>query len=156
MTKRWVGIVASGDKITMVDMKVPATGPLVIQMDQTLKLQPGDRARAYDTLYHQLTNYFSEQKIELVVVKASAVSKGSVSLAHLTSAEVRGVAMAAAAATCEAKAVAKSTISKRFGERKVDEYLSDDQFWNDQLAGVDLRAGSREAAILLVAERGKL
>ena len=155
MTDRWVGIVASGDKVTMVDAEVPATGPLVVQMDQTLKLQAGDRPSAYDTLYNSLTNYFREQKIAKVFVKASAVSKGSVSLAHLSSAEVRGVVMAAAASVCDAQPLAKAAISKGFGKRKVDEYLDDAQFWKDNVDGKDLRAGSREAAILLIAARGK-
>lgn len=155
MAVRWVGIVASGDKVTMVDVEVPVTGPLVVQMDQTLKLQTGDRSAAYNTLYHQLANYFGEQLTNKVIVKASAVSKGSVSLAHLSSAEVRGVVMAAAASICETQSVAKSTISKSFGKRKVDEYLGDDQFWSDNFNGTNLRAGSREAAILLVAAKGK-
>ena len=155
MADRWVGIVASGDKVTMVDAEVPANGPLIVQMDQTLKLQTGDRASAYDTLYNSLTNYFREQKIAKVFVKASAVSKGSVSLAHLSSAEVRGVVMAAAASVCDAQTLAKAAISKGFGKRKVDEYLDDAQFWTDNVDGKDLRAGSREAAILLIAARGK-
>jgi hypothetical protein len=155
MVKRWVGIVASGDKVTMVDVEVPTSGPLILQMDQTLKLQDGDRPKAYDTLYHQLVNYFSEKKIGAVVVKASAASKGSLSLAHLTSAEVRGVALAAAASTCEVRAIAKATISKGFGKRKVDEYLSDNQFWDDNISGHELRIGSREAAMLLIAAREK-
>ena len=154
MADRWVGIVASGDKVTMVDAEVPASGPLVVQMDQTLKLQSGDRSAAYNTLYHQLTNYFGEQKIARVIVKASAVAKGS-GLAHLNSAEVRGVVMAAAASVCATQSLAKATISKGFGKRKVDEYISDDQFWDDNFTGTNLRTGSREAAILLISEQGK-
>lgn len=155
MADRWVGIVASGDKVTMVDAEVPTAGPLVVQMDQTLKLQSGDPSSAYDTLYNNLTNYLREQKISKVFVKASAVSKGSMSLAHLSSAEVRGVVMAAAASICDTQCLAKAAISKGFGKRKVDEYLDDAQFWKDNVEGEDLRVGSREAAILLIAARGK-
>ena len=74
-------------------------------------------------------------------------------LAHLESAELRGVVIAAARSICPVRSVTKATISRRFGERSVDEYVADDEFWSENVQGVHLRAGSREAALLLIADR---
>jgi hypothetical protein len=50
--------------------------------------------------------------------------------------------------------LAKNLVSRKFGERKVDEYIKDVVFWDTNMTG-DLRAGSREAAMMLLAARGK-
>jgi hypothetical protein len=73
----------------------------------------------------------------------------------LISAEVRGVIIAAAASVCEVKVVSKAVISRTYGERKVDEYLDDDAFWNEHTQGGKLRKMSREAAMLVVAARNR-
>ncbi len=49
----------------------------------------------------------------------------------------------------------KAHISKTFGDRKVDEYLKDDDFWSKQISSGQLRIGSREAAMVLLAARKK-
>ena len=46
----------------------------------------------------------------------------------------------------------KANISRNFGERKVDEYLKDSDFWAKETTG-ELRSGSREAAMVILAAR---
>jgi hypothetical protein len=154
MTGRHVGIVVSGDKIIAVDAIVPDEGPIVLQSDQTWKLQNGARETAYHVLYQQCVNYIREHGIERVILKSSAVTmSGTMKKAHLESAEVRGVIIAAAASVCPVRTIAKSTISRRFGDRNADEYIKDDEFWSHATDGVNLRNGSREAALILIADR---
>lgn len=117
-------------------------------------MQKGDRAAAYSVLHQQCADYVKENGINTVIVKASAVAgKGSATLGFLTSAEVRGVVMAAAASQCPVKALSKAVISKTYGERKVDEYVADDGFWAGHTTGGALRKLSRETAMLLIAAR---
>jgi hypothetical protein len=52
------------------------------------------------------------------------------------------------------RTVAKAAISRTFGDRNVDEYVKDDEFWDNNVEGVNLRNGSREAALILIADRG--
>jgi hypothetical protein len=63
------------------------------------------------------------------------------------------VVMAAAAAQCAVKALSKAVISRTYGNRKVNEYVADDQFWASRTTGGVLRKLSREAAMLLIAVR---
>ena len=35
MAERWLGVVVSGDKVTIVDAEVPDSGPLVVLADQS-------------------------------------------------------------------------------------------------------------------------
>ena len=64
-----------------------------------------------------------------------------------------GVIIAAAASVCGVRVISKGVISRTYGKRKVDEYLQDDAFWDEQTEGGKLRKMSREAAMLLVATR---
>ena len=73
----------------------------------------------------------------------------------MTSAEVRGVIIAAAASVCDVKAISKAVISRTYGERKVDEYVQDDDFWGKQTQGGKLRKTSREVAMLVIAARNR-
>ncbi|MBP0615762.1 hypothetical protein [Jiella mangrovi] len=154
MAERHVGIVASGEKITIVDLEVPDDGPATLNLDDNWKLQEDDREGAYATLFAQLTNYLREHGIQKVVVKASDSSKG-MGLSHLKSAEVRGVVIAAASTVCPTKAVAKSVLSRTFGERKVDAYLDDKDFWEGKIAGREMKKGSREAVFMVLADQNK-
>jgi hypothetical protein len=155
MSERRVGLTVSGDKVVVVDAEVPDDGPIALLADHTWSLQKGAREDAYHTIYQQVANYLREHEIRRVVLKASAVNaRASMKLAHLESAEVRGVVIAAARSVCPVRSVAKATISRWFGKRTVDEYVKDDAFWTENTDGVDLRAGSREAALLLIADRG--
>lgn len=155
MTKRWLGLSASKDGVTFVDVEVPDDdGPMTVLADDTWKVQKGDRGEAYSFLYQQCSDYISENSIDHVVVKASAVTgKGAAKLGMLHSAEVRGVIIAAAASVCSVKQLTKGAVSRTYGERNVDDYVEDDSFWDAHTTGGKLRKGSREVAMLLVAAR---
>ena len=153
MSEARAGFFISGEKVALVHATVPDAGPITIEADQTWKLQSGPREDAYHVLYQQCVNYLREHAIRRAVLKASAVTLGSMKKAHLESAEVRGVVIAAAAAVCKVRTVGKANISRNFGSHKVDEYVKDDLFWEQQTDGVKLRNGSREAALLLIADR---
>jgi hypothetical protein len=156
MTKRWLGVVVSGDRVTLVDANVPDAGAIEIVQDTQLRLQKGDKADAYHVMHQQVLDYAKENKIEKSVIKGSAVSlKGGGKLANLESAELRGVVICALREASPVIVETKARISRTFGDRKVDEYLKDDPFWAANVKGADLRGGSREAAMLLLAVRGK-
>ncbi len=153
MVERWVGIAVSGNKVTVVDAEVDNSGPIEVIADQTWKLQSGDRPKAYSVIHQQLLDYLNDHDVDRAIVKASALSQGGMGKGHLEAAELRGVVLSAAASVTAVSVVAKAHISRTFGDRKADEYLSDSSFWTAQVAGVDLRIGSREAALLLLAVR---
>lgn len=155
MPERWVGFVVVGDVVTVVDAEVPddADDPVTILADDTWKLQKGDRAEAYDVMYRRCTNYLKENGVAKVVVKASAVTMGSTKLGHMTSAELRGVVIAAAASVATVRTIAKALISRTYGNRRMDEYLQDDDFWDEKTTGGSLRKNSREAAMIVIAAR---
>lgn len=155
MTKNSVGFVISGDVVTMVHIEIPDNldEPLEIVADDTWRLQKGDRAEAYCVMHKRCEDFLSGNKIDSVIIQASALTMGGTKLSHLTSAELRGVMMSAAASVSSIKTVSKAHISRTYGDRKVDEYLKDDDFWSEQVTGGALRKGSREAAMLLVAAR---
>lgn len=155
MMSRWLGLSASKETVVVVDAEIPDDdGPIIIWSDDTWKVQKGDRAAAYNVLHQQCTDYIKETGIDAVVVKASAVAgRGSATLGLLLSAEVRGVVIAAAASQCLVKTLSKAVISKSYGDRKVDEYVGDDDFWADKTAGGELRKLSRETAMLLISAR---
>jgi hypothetical protein len=150
---RWIGINVAGDAIVLVDAEVPDTGPIVVEMDDTWKLQGGDRPKAYAVMRQRLADYLREHGTKQVIIKASAVNMGGTTLAHLGAAELRGVVACAAAEVVDVKLIAKGHMSRTFGERKVDEYVKDDAFWAGEVIGKKLRLGSREAAMVLLAAR---
>ncbi|PIB53720.1 hypothetical protein [Pseudomonas sp. 2822-17] len=157
MSERCVGLVVSAGDVTVVDTQVPADSevPVSIVMDTNWKLPTGDRQHGYDILHQQCVSYLKEQKVERVFVKASALPQGSsAKLSLLEGAELRGVIMAAAASVCTTKVIAKATISRAY-KRKVDDCIKDDSFWDEQVEGGTLRKGSREAAMLVVSQRGR-
>jgi hypothetical protein len=156
MAERWVAFVATSASVVMVDAEIPDDDeqPIILQADQTWCLQKGDRAAAYHVLYQHCANYLEENGADVALIKSSAVlGGGGMKLAHLEGAEVRGVIIAAAASVCTTRIMSKAVISRTYGKRKVDEYLKDSDFWDEHVEGGVLRAGSREAAMLLVAER---
>lgn len=148
----WLGVIVSSDKVNLVQADVVTTGPIEIVADHKWKLQSGDRAGAYGIIYHQVSDYVSENNIEKVIIKASAISLGGTKKAHLEAAELRGVVIAAATSNSEVSMLAKAQISRNFGDRNVDDYLGDTGFWTTEVSGVTLRVGSREAALLILAE----
>lgn len=156
MAKRWLGLTNSKDAVVMVDAKIPDDGdePIVINSDDTWRIQMGDRPAAYRVLHQQCADYVREHRIDAVMIKASAVTgQGSAKLGTLLSAEVRGIVTAAAASQCSVKLLSKAVISRTYGDRKVDEYIQDDKFWAMHTTGGNLRRLSREAAMLLIAAR---
>jgi hypothetical protein len=156
MVSRCVGIVVSGEVVTVVDTEIPDDddAPVTIVSDDTWSLQKGDKGSAYAVLHQRCANFLRENKIRSVVIKASAVpTGGSAKLALLTSAEVRGVVIAAAASVSEVKMIATGVISRTYGKRKVAEYVKDDTFWSEHTIGGKLRKTSREAAMLIIATR---
>jgi hypothetical protein len=155
MTRRWLGLSTSKDSVIVVDAEIPDDdGPIVIMMDDTWKVQRGDRASAYNVLHQQCADYIKENGIDTVVVKASAVAgKSSATVALLQSAEVRGVVIAAAASQCPVKLLQKGLVSRTYGKRNVDEYVADDAFWMKNTTGGNLRKLSRETTMLLISER---
>lgn len=153
MTERWLGVHVSGDGLVIVDAEVPGDGPIVIVADETWKLENGDRSKAFQTIYKRLSDYARDKGISKAVIKESAANARGMGLAHLQAAELRGVAICALASACQVEQVSKAKITKGFGKRKADEYLKDNDFWKENLDGVAMRSGSREAALLILATR---
>lgn len=157
MTKRYVGLVVVGEVVTVVDAQVPDDNdlPITVLSDATWNLQTGERGSALSVLHERCAGYFRENQVDLVVVKASALPTGPAKLALLGSAEVRGVVIAAAASSSTVKILSKGVVSRTYGDRKVDEYLKDDDFWKKHTIGGKLRKTSREAAMLIIAARNR-
>lgn len=155
MSKYSAGVVVMGESVTVVHAKIPSdpSDPIIIISDNTIKLQTGERGEALAVMYARCVDLFTQTKTESAVIKASALSMSGMKLAALASAEVRGVVIAAAASKTAVTILAKSKISKTYGERKVDEYLADDSFWEDKAEGIKLKKSSREAALLIIASR---
>ena len=152
MAEQWLGIVVSGGQFNAVHLSINGT-EAVIKNQFTWKLQTGDEAEAYFAIYERVKDYVANNDIHNVVLKASAVGKNTPTLAHLKSAELRGVITAASVAGgARTDLVQKGTISRTFGARKVDEYIKDDSFWKGEYLE-DLTKSRREAAILVLSQR---
>ena len=154
MAKRCVGFTVTSNKVIIVDAQVPDDDaePITVLNDDTWTLRSGDKGNAYWFMHQQCSGYLREHGIGAAIIKASAIGTGT-KLAHLHSAELRGVILGAAASVCPVEDVQKSLISRVFGERKVDEYIEDDTFWTEHTEGGKLRKSSREAAMLIIARR---
>jgi hypothetical protein len=153
MAERWLGIVVSSDRVTIVDAAVDGACPITVQMDGTWPLQAGDRALAYKVMHQRIADYARENGIAKAVIKASAVSLKGTKKVHLEAAELRGVVLCALAGMTTITSPTKAHISRNFGNRKVDAYLKDDAFWKKEIGGGQLRIGSREAAMVILAAR---
>lgn len=154
MADRWLGVHVSGDGLIIVDAEVPDDGgPIVIVADESWRLENGDRAKAYQTISKRLADYARDKGIAKAVIKESAASRQGMGMAHLLAAELRGVTICALGGACPVEQVSKAKITKGFGKRKVDEYLKDADFWAENLGGISMRVGSREAALLILATR---
>ncbi|MDD1963752.1 hypothetical protein NPS29_00305 [Pseudomonas putida] len=155
MALHYMGFVVAGEDVVVLEAEIPddADDPITIIMDKTWNLANGDRCAAYATMFQRCSDYLRERKIDKALIKASALPQSAAKLGLLESAELRGVVIAACASVCETKVMKKANISRTFGDRKVDEYLKDDDFWDEHVDGGKLRKGSREAAMLIVAAR---
>lgn len=154
MSEKWAGITVSGDNVVLVCLEFDDQGDASVIEDVTLRLQNGSRPEAYRTMSERVIQYLEENETEYAVIKGSAVSqRGRATLAHFESAELRGAVMTAASqSNAEVILLKKAVISRTFGDRKADDYVADDDFWEDSLAGT-IRKGSREAALLILAAR---
>ena len=154
MSERRVGVVVTGGTVRVIDANIPdnVEEPIEILADDKWDLQQGPHPEAYDVMFRRCSSYLKEQKVKRAVIKASELARPA-KLAHLESAELRGVIIAAAASTTAVTLIKKSVITRTYGERKVDEYLKDDDFWDEQTTGQPIRKASREAAMILVASR---
>lgn len=145
-----LGIVVSGAGISGVLLDF-SNDPPVLMSQFTWSLQAGDRAGAYLVMYERLVNFVREQSVCVVAVKSSALSTGGTSIKHLESAELRGIAIVAAAtAGAKVEVVAKAVVSRTFGSRKADAYIEDNLFWTNAVEG-ELAKTRREAALMLLA-----
>lgn len=156
MSEHRAGVVVVGETITVVHAEVPDddSDPITILSDSSWTLQQGARGPALSVLHQRCQNFCQQNTVEMVIIKASALPQSGAKLAVLASAEVRGVIIAAAASMTTVEILAKAKISKTFGDRKVDEYLKDDAFWDQHISGAKLKKTSREAAMLILATRG--
>jgi hypothetical protein len=156
MTERQVGIEVVGDDVTVVEALVPADRlqPIEIVSDTKWSLQAGERPEAYAVIAKRCSNFIRENDVCRVLVKASGTTRGAATLAHLQSAELRGVIVAAAASSATVKLMAKNAISRNYGDRNFDDYVKDDGFWSAQTTGGRLRKTSRSAAMVMIAARG--
>lgn len=156
MASRCVALAVVANEVTVVDTTIPddPDAPITLNRDETWKLPSGDRAKAYDTIFHRCKDFLTGNEVDQVVIKASALSQGAAKMGLLEGAELRGIIMCAAASTCETRVLKKDVISRTYG-RKVDDCVKDDAFWEEQLDGANLRKGSREAAMLVVAHRAR-
>jgi hypothetical protein len=153
MPQTLAGLQVTSDKIDVVVLD-HLDNRFTLEGQYTLKLQGGDRALAYHKIYHDAADLLTDKKIDCASIKASATTGSGVSGGLLSSAELRGVAIAACASVCPVKLVLKGAVSRSFGGRKVDEYVADDSFWRD-IGLIDLKKGKREAAFVVISQFGK-
>jgi hypothetical protein len=152
MAERWAGITSSSTGLILVSIEYNEERATVIH-DLTWQLQKGARSDAYRVLYETVLNYLRETGIRFVALKGTALNSRGMRAWNLEAAELRGAVMVAASQSgAEVTVATKAIISRKFGERNVDDYVADDGFWNEHL-GDQLRKGSRETALLILAAR---
>jgi len=152
MSEQWVGFGVSGDEVIVVGLLLNPAGPTFTVVEEaTWKLQKGDEAPAYRVMFEKVVNYLVEKKFQHIVIKGSSANPKGMNLAHLKSAELRGVVIAAAAkAMADVKVIGKATVSKNIGKRNTDEYIQDDKFWTEKLEQSVLKKKSREVALFIL------
>lgn len=149
MIESIIGFSNKSDVVTAVGIQFTEDTPEVF-LDQDWKLQSGNRAEAYFVIQERIVNELRERNIKNVVIKGSIAPARSTLLAHLHTAELRGVVMAAAAqAQARPEMITKTTLSRTFGNRKTDEYVADGSFWSTAVLGA-LRVASREIAMMVL------
>lgn len=147
-----IAAVVVSEKIVLTEGTVNDDQTVTIIKDETFDLEKGDRQLAYVVMRKRIEDRLS-QGIQQVVLKASAGGKNPATSAVLHAAELRGVFLSAIPAGVPVRQLQKNALSRNFGSRKVDEYLKDDAFFEENFGGAGLRKGSREAAFLLLAAR---
>jgi hypothetical protein len=104
-------------------------------------------------MHQHVAGYAQENGIARAIIKASALSQRGIKKGHLEACELRGVVMSALAGVTTTECRSKAHVSRTYGKRKADEYLADDDFWAAKVTGNNLRSGSREAALVILAAR---
>lgn len=150
--EQWLGIVVSGTSVACVHLDC-GHDPAKLINQFTWQLQDGDRVDSYHNICERLSNYVRNNDISNVAIKASAAGQAGTSLAHLHSAELRGVICVSArmGGAC-VRPVQKALISRTFGSRKADEHIADDIYWDGVITG-DVAKTRREAALLVLSQR---
>lgn len=152
MPEQWLGIVVSGTSVVCVHLDC-GQDPAKLINQFTWRLQDGDRVDGYCNICERLRNYVCNSDIRKVAVKASAAGQAGTSLAHLRSAELRGViCVSARMGGARVRLVQKALISRTFGSKKADEYIADDTYWDSVITG-DVAKTRREAALLALSQR---
>jgi hypothetical protein len=152
MPDNLIGVVVGSDYAEVVLLQQTGPNAFTVADETTLSLQTGDRPPAYNVLHGQFCDYVQQHDAVCVCIKQTALSQRATRMVHLQAAELRGVVQAAAAASgVEVRLVNKAAVSRTFGGRKVDEYISDNAYW-DRLGLSALKKGLREAAFVIVAE----
>ncbi len=150
MTTRSLGLIVGASDIVVVDAEYQK-GRYIVIADETWDLAEGDRGAAYAAIHSRLVDYIIRLGIDRVTLKASAIGPSKATLSHLHGAELRGVIHAAAASTtAEVSARSQAAVGKKLGKRKIEEYLSDEDFWKEQPITGKLRKGSRLAMLFLM------
>jgi hypothetical protein len=150
MTKTLAGLQVTSEKIDLVVL-ILSNEQFTLEGQYTLKLQAGDRPPAYGKIYNDVVDLITDKKIDCACVKASATMGSGTSGGLLNGAELRGVAIAACASVCDVKLVRKGVVSRAYGERKVDQYIADNSFWETR-GLASLQKGKREAAFLVISQ----
>jgi hypothetical protein len=114
-------------------------------------MQTGSRPNAYSVIYELLVDLIGGRKISRAYVIGTSVGGRAAQKAHFDAAELRGVVQAACASVCPVDIVNKASVSNHFGERKFDEYVSDDGVWK-KYGLQDLPKGRRAAAFAVIAQ----
>lgn len=148
----WIAAVVASEKVVLVEGTLNDDHTVTIIKDETFDLEKGDRQLAYTVMHKRIRDRLSHGA-QQVVLKASAGGRNPATSPVLQAAELRGVFLSAVPGTVPVRQLQKSSISRNFGSRKVDEYLKDDAFFEENFGGAGLRKGSREAAFLLLAAR---
>ena len=154
MAEKWLGVVVSGSQVNVAHLEID-NDSATVENQFTWKLQSGDSVSAYTEMAERFSDYIKNNAIDNVVIKSSAVGQARPTLAHLKSAELRGaISVASSGAGASTQLVQKAVISRTFGERKADEYVRDDSFWEDSVTG-ELTKSRREAALLVLSQKDK-
>lgn len=145
-----VAAVVLADEITLVEGVIKGNGTVVVISDESLKLPPGDRRRAYAKMAVRVRDRLTKG-VDTVILKASANTQFASKTAALHATELRGVFLSAVPDEVEVVQRMKRVVSNR-RPRKVDDYLKDDAFFKAKFRGRELRRSSREAAFFILNE----
>ena len=136
----------------LADVDCDQLRPLIVLSDERWDIDRKGGPKARADLYQKCLDYLSKYDVSEVVVKATSSGPTKSGALQLETAEFRGIIIAAAATVCNVSLLRKSSVSVTYGDRKVDEYVKDNDFWATiTQGGVDLDKFGREAAMFMLA-----